>query len=208
MRARPHVSWDLGPCSSACGVEQLSRAFGLGSDGPWGRPAVPDDRRSGPRAHGVDEPSLVTQARVRWPAGWTSSHGRLALGSVGPQIRPALHDDSCSGPMVRGVDQLFRAIGLGPDGLQARPAVPEDSRPPPIACRLDHMSLGTWGRVPVPAVSNSSPGQLWDRTDGPRHRPAFPGDSGSCPMTPTLDQHSRGTPACVRGPAVSNSYPM
>ena len=179
--ARPHISWDLGPCSSACSVEQLSRAFVLGSNCPWGRPAVLDDRCSGPRAHGVDEPSLVTQARVRWPAGWTSSPGRLALGSEGPQFRPALQGDSCSGPRVHGIDQLSRAIGLWPDGLQARPAVPEDSRPPPIACRLYHMSHGTWGPVPVPALSNSSPGRL-----------------GMDPMARGIDQPSRVTRARVQ----------
>ena len=172
--ALPDVSADLGPCSSACGVDQLSPA---------------------------------TRAPVLWPTRSTGTPGPLAGGSEGPRCRQALLGHSCSGPRARGFDQLSRAIGLGPDGLHGRPAVPEDSRPAPIARGLDHMSRGIWGRVPVPAVSNSSPGRLGLGSDGPRGRPAVPGDSGQCLMARDVEQLTQATRTQVRGPAGLTSSP-
>ena len=174
LRALPDVSADLGPCSSACGVDQLPPA---------------------------------TRAPVLWPTRSTGTPGPLAGGSEGPRCRQALLGHSCSGPRARGFDQLSRAIGLGPDGLHGRPAVPEDSRPAPIARGLDHMSRGIWGRVPVPAVSNSSPGRLGLGSDGPRGRPAVPDDTRSGPRAHGVDESSRMTQARVRWPAGSTSSP-
>ena len=75
--------------SEVRGVDQLSRVtwarargpagstscpqgHGPGSEGPRGRPALPGDSRSGPKARGGDQLSRVTRPRVRWPA-WSIS---------------------------------------------------------------------------------------------------------------------------------------
>ena len=62
--AQPDVPGDLGPCSSACGVEQLSRATRGRVRWPVMSTSVPEDLRSGPMVHGVDQPSRATRARV------------------------------------------------------------------------------------------------------------------------------------------------
>ena len=151
------------------------------SQGPRSRPAVPGDSGPGPRAHGVDQISMATWACVPVPAISTSSPRQIRPVSLGPRCQPAAPGDSgpgprsCRieeggshlGPKVHGVDQLSRAIGVGSDGLQSRPAVLEDVRQALMARRLDHMSRGTWGHVPVPGVSNSSPRRLGAVSDGP-----------------------------------------
>ena len=214
--------------------------LGLLSEVPRGPPALPGDSSSVSRSHGVHQNPRATRARVRGPTGLTSSPrrlglgpsarrtarspGRLTLASEGLWCRPALLGDSCSVPRARRVDPLPRAIGLGPNGLQGQPTFPELSLLAPMARGLDHISRGSWGRVPVPAVSNSSlpgvsgpclrpaistncTGQLALRSEGPWGRPAFPGDSGSGPMARRVDKLSQVTRALVPGPKVSISCP-
>ena len=103
LRARPDVPADLGPCSSACGVDQLSRAtrarvrwsagstscpslLGPCSEGPRCRPALPGDLRPAPITREVSQLSQATCARVRGPVGLTSSPRRLRLLSDGPSV--------------------------------------------------------------------------------------------------------------------------
>ena len=197
--------------------------LGLLSEVPRGPPALPGDSSSVSRSHGVHQNPRATRARVRGPTVLTSSPrrlglgpsarrtarspGRLTLASEGLWCRPALLGDSCSVPRARRVDPLPRAIGLGPNGLQGQPTVPEDSLLAPMARGLDHISRGSWGRVPVPAVSNSSPGRLKAGSDGPPCRPAVPGESGPCPRDRGVDQLSQVTRALVRGHAGSTRSP-
>ena len=171
------------------------------------RQALLGDSDQCPSARDVDQLSWATHVRVRGPVRSTRCPALPGLLSEVRRGPPAPPGDSRSGPRVRGVDQLSRAIGLGSDGLHGRPAVPEDSRPAPIARGLDHMSRGLWGHVPVPAVSNSSPGRLGLGSDGPRGRPALRGDSGTCPRARGVDQLSWAPRARFRGPALLISYP-
>ena len=84
LQARPDVPADLGPCSSACGVDQLSRVTRApvrwparstgspgrlvrGSVGPRGRPVPPGDSGLGRVSRGR-QISRTTRARVRGPA--------------------------------------------------------------------------------------------------------------------------------------------
>ena len=180
MSAGPHCRPALvATCSGVRGPVGSTRCpglLGLLSEVPRGPPALPGDSSSVSRSHGVHQNPRATRARVRGPTGLTSSPrrlglgpsacrtarspGRLTLASEGLWSRPALLGDSCSVPRARRVDPLPRAIGLGPNGLQGQPTVPEDALLAPMARGLDHISRGSWGRVPVPAVSNSSPGRL------------------------------------------------
>ena len=79
------------PLSSAHGVDKLSRVFTLGSEGPWGLPAVPGDSGPGTRARGRPaspgdlgpgrtyrgflQMSRATRTCVRGPAGSTTYTG-------------------------------------------------------------------------------------------------------------------------------------
>ena len=69
LRARPDVPVDLGPCSSACSVDQLYQRHRPRSDGPQGRPALPIDSPLGPWANGVNQFSQVTRAWAEGPWG-------------------------------------------------------------------------------------------------------------------------------------------
>ena len=151
--------------------------------------------------------SWAIHARFRRSTWSTSSPGQLRLGYECLRSRPALLGDSCSESRDCGVDQLSQAIGLGPVGLQCQPAVPEDSRPNPMARELDHISRGTWGRVPVPTVSNSSPGRLKAGSDGPPCRPAVPDDCRLGPRAIGVDKQSRVTRVRVCGPTGSTTCP-
>ena len=196
----PAVLSISGQCPRARGVDQLSLATQARVRGPKGstsspgrlvsgcdslrfRQALPGDSDQCPSARDVDQLSWATHVRVRGPVRSTRCPALPGLLSEVRRGPPAPPGDSRSGPRVRGVDQLSRAIGLGSDGLQSRPAVLEDSRQAPMARRLDHMSRGTWGRVPVPAVSNSSPGRL-----------------GAMSEARDINQLYRTTRAQVRGP--------
>ena len=203
MSAGPHCRPALvATCAGVRGPVGSTRCpglLGLLSEVPRGPPALPGDSSSVSRSHGVHQNPRATRARVRGPTGLTSSPrrlglgpsarrtarspGRLTLASEGLWCRPALLGDSCSVPRARRVDPLPRAIGLGPNGLQGQPTVPEDSLLAPMARGLDHISRGSWGRVPVPAVSNSSPGRL-----------------GAMSEARDINQLYRTTRARVRGP--------
>ena len=174
----------------ACEVDRLSRAIRAWVRGP--RVSTTSPRRIG----------LGPSAR-----GTARSPGRLALASEVPRCRAALLGNSCSVPRARSVDQLPWAIRLGPNGLQGQPTVPEFSLPVPIARGLDHMSRGSWGRIPVPVVSKSSPGRLGAMSDDPRCQPSVPDNLRSGPRAHGVDQHSRVTPARVRWPAGLTSCP-
>ena len=88
---RPAVLGDSRPRRCSYGVDSFHGRLVLGSEGPWFRPAVLDESRpcassqgvhqlsrtsqiwfEGPRGHQL---AWTTHARVRGPAGSTSSHG-------------------------------------------------------------------------------------------------------------------------------------
>ena len=240
LQARPDVPADLGPCSSACGVDQLSRATRApvrrpakltgspgplvrGSVGPRGRPVPPGDSGLGrvSRGHQI---SRTTRARVR-----------------GPAVGQAVFGDSGSGVLPRGVDHLsrttharFRGPGgstscpehFGPvsecprvstsspwrlrpgsEGPSGRPAVPDDSCPAVLACGLDKLSWVTQASVRGPVQKSSCPGQLGPMSEGLRCRPANLGNSRWGPRSRGFDQMSRDTRALVRGPTELTSSP-
>ena len=88
LQARPDVPADLGPCSSACGVDQLSQVTPV-------RVRVPV----------VNQLSRATQTLVRRTALSNRRPGRLGPVSVGPWGRPSLLGNWGLSPRPRGVDQ-------------------------------------------------------------------------------------------------------
>ena len=189
LRARPDVPADLGPCSSACGVDQLSRAtratvrwparstrspgrLVLGSVGPQGRP-VPQVTRAWAEGRGV----------ARFP-------GQLALGSEGPpfdknsrvtRVRFFFPTESTTCPArlvgpggstscpehFGPVSECPRVstsspwrLRPGSEGPRGRPALLDHSCPAVIACSFDKLSRATQTSVRVPVMSTSSPGPL------------------------------------------------
>lgn len=142
----------------ASGVEHLSRATRLGSDGPQVRPSFP-----------------VIHARLCGPGVSTSCPGRLGPVTEGWRGGPSLPGDSGPCPRSRGVNQLYRAsrdlirgpVGLArsPGGLEIRSdgfGVNEMYRTTRARVRMPAV-LTTWpratcGPLRAPAVSNSSHG--------------------------------------------------
>ena len=123
LRGRPDVSGDSGPCPNASSVHRMSwatralvghttvltrhlRRQGPVPKGPCGGPAVPSNLGVYPRPRGVDQISRATLARVRGPAGSTSSPGGLVHGSEIPWCQPILWGDSAPCPRARGGVQL------------------------------------------------------------------------------------------------------
>ena len=162
-----------------------------------------------PKAHGVDQQSRENRARLRGPAGSTSSPGSIGPGPLGPWFRPALPGDSGQGLSACRVNQLSHVTwarvrgpaestscpgGLGPlsMGPQCQPAAPGDS-----------------GTCPRAAVSSSCPGRrmLGPGCGVPGGRPALLGDSGLGLKSRGFDQLYRVTRDQVRGAAGSTSYP-
>ena len=168
--------------------------------------ALPGDSRPALIASGVEQFSLATRARVRFPAGSTSSPG-----------------ESRFHPRARGIHQLSRVtldrvrvpavststpgrLVLVSEGSRRWPALtgdrdwvrrpagstscPEASRPPPIAHGVDQLSRATQARV-----------------DSPRCRPGVPEDSRLTPMARGVNQLSWASRALVRVPAGSTSCP-
>ena len=107
------------------GVDILSRALGLGSEGPCFRSALPGASGLCPRDRGVDQLSQATCAWLRYPAGSISPPGPLGPVSDGPQFRPALPGDTVPCPWDCGVNQLpsmTQASVLGPAMKTTPPA--------------------------------------------------------------------------------------
>ena len=163
LRARPDVPADLGPCSSACGVDQLSRATRApvrwparstgspgrlvrGSVGPRGRP-VPQVTRAWAECRGV----------ARFP-------GQLALGSEGPpfdknsrvtRVRFFFPTESTTWPArltpaseaPGGLPAVLSILGQCPSARVFRPALPGDSGPGPRAQGVDQLSRTTRARL-------------------------------------------------------------
>ena len=102
----------LGPGSKGPRCRSALQADWCPVRGPQGRPAVPDDSRTFPRARGFALLSRAHWARVRWLMG-----------------RPAVLDDSSSGPSSCGDDKLSRVTCDKVAGLRCQPAVPGDSGP-------------------------------------------------------------------------------
>ena len=163
LQARPDVPADLGPCSSACGVDQLSRATRApvrwparstgspgrlvrGSVGPRGRP-VPQVTRAWAECRGV----------ARFP-------GQLALGSEGPpfdknsrvtRVRFFFPTESTTCPArltpaseaPGGLPAVLSILGQCPSARVFRPALPGDSGPGPRAQGVDQLSRTTRARL-------------------------------------------------------------
>ncbi|XP_020946894.1 collagen alpha-2(I) chain-like [Sus scrofa] len=151
-------------------------------------------------AHGVDQLSWVTLARVRRPSGSTSSPGRLFPVSEAPrcgQTIPVFPGDSCPGPRARGFDQLSR--------------VTCDMVGDP---RVDQPFQTTQARARYPTVSTSIQGDsgpcprgLQPGSEGLRSGPALPGHSRLRPKACGFDLLSQGNRGQVRGPEGSTSCP-
>ena len=120
--------------------------------------ALPGDSRPALIARGVEQFSLATRARVRFPAGSASCHGRLRPLCEGPRRRPAVLGDLGPGPRSCGVDQLSRGIALPSEGPRDPPALPGDSRSSPSARGVDQHSWATRARVRGLAALASSHG--------------------------------------------------
>ena len=102
-QGQPAVLGVSGPGLSSHGVDSFHGRLVPGSEGPWFRPAVLDESRPCASSQGVHQLSRSTQiwfegprghqlawtthARVRGPAGSTSSPGRLGPGSECPGCR-------------------------------------------------------------------------------------------------------------------------
>ena len=131
-----------------------------GSEGPWVRPAVPDDSRPCPSSKGIHELSQTTHNLIR-----------------GPVLSPAGLDDSLLGLSSRGVDQLSRTsragvrgpavlsscpgrLGSGSECPRGRSAVQGYSGPCPRYPGVDQLSRTTRAGVLGPAGSTRSPGQI------------------------------------------------
>ena len=140
------------------GLTSCPRRLVLGSEGPWGLPAVPCDWDPCPRAHGVHQVSQGTQtlpeglgvnqlSRVNWAC------ARCLAGST-----------SC-------------AVGLGPksNGPRGRPAVPGSLRLGPMALAVNQLSRATRAHARCSAVSASSPGPLRPVSEVSQCRLAVPG---------------------------------
>ena len=171
LRARPHISWDLGSCSSACGVKQLSRATRA-----WVRcPAIStfSPMRLGPCVEGKQfrQLSQVTLARVQWHVRLTGSPGQLVLMSEGPHGRPVLLGDSGSGRGLAGPTSSPGRLTLVSEGPPCRPALlgalgsgprargidqlSRQSGLGPMACRVDQLSQRTHAQLRCPAGSTT-----------------------------------------------------
>ena len=159
-----------------------------------------------PEAPQFNQMSRASPARLRGPAGWTSSPGPLALAFKCWWGRPAVPGDSGPGPRARRVDHLSRVT-------RARVRVPAVLTSSPG-------SLGTW--LEGPRVDPPF-GQLRPVPEGPRFQPASGAtldcargaavsNSGSRqfalgPRAPGVDQRSQGTLVWLRGPAGSTNTP-
>ena len=157
-----------------------------------------------PRAHVFDKLSRANGARVRWPAGSTSSPGRLGPMPEGPRCPTAFPGVLCFGPRTRVVDQLSRATcacilrdavstscpgQLGPrsEDLRCRPAVQRDSGPGLSACGVKHPFRASRARVRGTAWSTSCPGIFEAWWEGPQGQPVFLGHSSPCPRARGFD---------------------
>ena len=169
--------------------------------------ALPGDSRPALIASGVEQFSLATRARVRFPAGSASCHGRLRPLCEGPRRRPAVLGDLGPGPRSCGVHQLSRGLALPSEGPWCPPVVPGASCSGPWACGFDQHSRAPRARVRVPAGLISTPGRLGPMSQVPRGRSAVQGNSDPVPKARGVDQVSRATWACVPGPEVSTSCP-
>ena len=233
LQAGPEVPGDLGPDSSARGVDQQARAtqarvrvrtvltscpgrLAPGSEGLLCRRAHPGDSRSGGRVHSVVQLPRETRAQVRVPAGLTRSPGQLVRGSESPWGRSALPGDSASGTMARGVDQHSRATRDWMRGAAESTSCPGNLGPvrcpgrprPGFQClprRPDFPGDSDKGRRArgVDQLSQVTRAVL----EVLRARPAVLGHSGPCLRSCGLDQLSREARARVRGPTVSTSSP-
>ena len=149
--------------------------------------------RPGSECSWVDQLSLMTHARVRGPAGSTSSPGRPGLVPEVPCSPPALPGDLGPCPWAHGIDQLSRAT-------QARVQAPAVSTPSPgrcglssEACGVDHMSRKTCDRVRSPTVSSGFPRRLGPGSKDHRARPALPCYLGLC----ARHHSSTSCPGCL-----------
>ena len=170
------------------------------------RPADLADSCPGPSAHGVDQISWATRARVPGTAGTTRCPARLGTGpgSLGvEQLCRATHI-RVQGPA--GSTSCPGRLALGSEGRPVRPAPPGLLRSGPMVLRVDQLSMASrtvpkgpgveqlsqapWTRVRMPKGSTSCPTRLGPGSEDPRGRPAVSGDSGQ-----------------LRGPAGSTGCP-
>ena len=171
--------------------------------GPCCRPTVLGVSGQGPKAHGVDQHSCVSQAcapgrgfdqlsritraHARGLTGWTSCPWGLGLGSEGLLCGPALPGDTLSGPNAREVDQLSRVT---------RPQVRWPALSISCPGRRAPVSVGQGG-------STSSPGQLGLVSECPGVCPAVPYHLRLAPRPWGVVQMPQATRASERGPAGS-----
>ena len=183
LQARPDAPADLGPCSSACGIDQLSREmrtpvrwpakltgspgrYVRGSEGPGCRPLPPGESGLGLVLAGP--PDLLGDSRSRLRSRAVEQH---SLATRAPFRRPA------------GLTSSPGRSGLGP-----------------MACRVNQRSQSSRSRFQLLAGSTTclvGAGavfqSLWCRK-------ALPGVSGPCLMTRDVNQLYRTTCAQVQGP--------
>ena len=171
--------------------------------------------RPGPvsQVPGLDQMARATLAWVPVLGVSTSCTGGLGPWSEVPRCRTILPGDSCWGLRARGVDQLSRGLLPGSKCLGGRPALLCYLGPCPRSCLVDYLSrrlgpvsqvpgldqisLVTWARLPVPALSTRVSWRLGPCSDGTWGRPAVPGDSGSGPRYCDVHQFSQATRARV-----------
>ena len=132
-----------------------------GSEGPRGRPAVPDDSCPAVLACGLDKLSWVTQASVRGPVQKSSCPGQLGPMSEGLRCRPANLGNSRWGPRSRGFDQMSRATqAIVPDPAWSTSS-PGRLKFGSEVPRVKQHPLATRARVRWPAESTICPRLLW-----------------------------------------------
>ena len=157
LRARPDVPADLGPCSSACGVDQLSRAtrapvrcsakstgspgrLARGSEGPQGRPVPPGDSGLGRVLAGP--PDLPDNSRSGPRARRFDKNSRVTrvrfFCPTGSTTCPARLTPASEAP--GGLPAVLSILGQCPSARVFRPALPGDSGPGPWARAVDQLS--------------------------------------------------------------------
>ena len=157
-QGRPVIPGDLGPASSARGVNQMSlatrallrwhvgstscpRRLGLMSEGPRCRPPLPGDSGSGLRAHRVDH------------LFWVS---RLAPSALGVNQLSRATWASVRGPAWSTIcPERHKLVSQVP---RDRPDIPGDPGLGSSTRGVNYLSLPNWALLRWQAVSTRSPG--------------------------------------------------